>query len=239
MRSARRVCAGLFATILLAAIQGVAAEHPLLDSSSNCVDCHSDKLSGSFVHPPVASGCDSCHKATTQGDKTRLTLVVQLSSLCFRCHKETVYARRHFPYAGGMCTRCHDPHVARESKFLRADVNTLCLRCHLAGEGPIRPGSPLIHLNEAKTMGHPYAKHPVAGKSDPLRHRDLDCTSCHMPHGGSKGKLLRTGVEMQGDLLNKTIEARDICAACHDVLQLDAAEQPVRAKTTGKKRHHQ
>lgn len=234
--TARRAVSLTLLTLLILVPGLTAREHPALDDSAHCVDCHAGKVTGPAVHAPVLAGCDSCHQVQRQGETTVVLLVRPPSDLCFGCHKERTYAYRHFPYYGGMCTRCHDPH-GQNPRRLRASVNELCLGCHLANGAQVRPGQPMIRLDASKSMGHPIERHPVTGKRDPVRDKDLDCTSCHMAHGSSKRHLIRIGVEIPGDVLNKTVEGSDICSACHQVLQTGVAEKSAHNGKRGK-RHH-
>jgi predicted CXXCH cytochrome family protein len=225
----------VLAALLLSA-PCLAGDHPALSEAARCLDCHADKAGGTVVHPAILMGCESCHQLERKDETTRVSLARPLSSLCFRCHQEKSYTHQHFPYVGGMCTRCHDPHASPNSALLRASVNDLCLNCHLTQDSLVDPKQPMIQLNQSRTMGHPFERHPVSGKSDPLRGRDLDCTSCHLPHGSPRKHLMRIGVEAPGDVLNKTVETSDICAACHQLLP-PAGEERVAKKSRHGKTH--
>ena len=63
-------------------------EHPYIEpkdiKSETCLGCHPDKKEGKFVHSAVASGCETCHQATSEKEKeeTTVTLVAQGGKLC-------------------------------------------------------------------------------------------------------------------------------------------------------------
>jgi predicted CXXCH cytochrome family protein len=151
---------------------------------------------------------------------------------CRECHPPVLVQHPHFPYASGMCTRCHDPHASRDRRLLRAKVNDVCLDCHLQSKA--RHASryvPTIDLTDDHRMGHPYARHPVSGSRDPVSGEEMSCISCHLPHGGNKLHQLKMGAEIPEDALNQNTETRDMCQKCH--MKLWGVEE---AKTQRKKK---
>src|SRR5215469_5628242 len=112
-----------------------ARAHPgRVDEHSNCIECHSDRASGVYVHSAVKSGCISCHKIENHDGVTYVAVQSKESDGCRTCHPSSPMQHPHFPYASGMCTRCHDPHASRYPRLLRAKVNDVCLSCHLQSE---------------------------------------------------------------------------------------------------------
>ncbi len=194
-----------------------AAEHPTrIDENSNCPECHADKIKGEHVHPAIKKGCTSCHAIENKRDTTYVTLKQSPTICCLACHQEEVSLYPHLPYSSEWCLRCHDPHASGSVKLMRSNVNDLCLECHLSS--PEHPGSrlePTIVLTADRTMGHPYANHPVRGKVDPLTGEEMSCISCHAPHGASKRPLLKMGERIPEDVLNKVTETDDMCTKCH------------------------
>ena len=197
-----------------------AAVHPArVDENSDCRECHADKTTGNNLHAALQKGCAGCHTIELRADATYINLKLAGAAGCFACHPQAAFHYPHFPYASGMCVRCHDPHSSSSPKLLRARVNDLCLACHLrSAEAAESRYMPTIALTDNNTLGHPYAQHPVSGKMDPLTGAELSCVSCHAPHGGSKMHLLRMGGQIPEDVLNEIAETRDMCAKCHDVL---------------------
>src|ERR1035441_6458071 len=125
----------------------------------------------------------------------------------------------HFPYASGMCLRCHNPHLSANPRLLRAKVNELCLSCHLRTATSV-PSQylPTIALAADNRTGHPYERHPVSGSRDPLNGGEMSCISCHLAHGGTKLHLLKMGSEIPEDALNQNTETKDMCRKCHLLL---------------------
>jgi len=151
------------------------------DPPDLCYNCHDKKpFDGKSVHPPVMGGmCASCHSPHS-ADREKL-LLAEPPALCFECHDKKKFdvRRPHVPVAAGMCLTCHEPHAGGNSSLLVKPIFNLCTACHttqasgthvlagLRGSHPIKPGTP-----------------------DPSRKgRDMDCSSCHNPHGSDFDNL--------------------------------------------------
>ncbi|MGA3316948.1 MAG: cytochrome c3 family protein [Candidatus Korobacteraceae bacterium] len=174
-----------------------AATHPVpLDKntdSAKCIECHSDKTKGKFVHSAIATGCTSCHEIRVNKDVTRVKLITTTpQALCITCHADKNAADlkgKVHPPAVRDCLKCHDPHQS-DNKFqlLKPESGdksqNLCLSCHTKGLDVPEKGS---------------------------RHAALDmgCETCHVTHKvGEKGKI-------EFDYhLTKTTPA--LCLDCHD-----------------------
>ncbi len=212
---------GAFRVLLAAAVLAFplpcrAGEHPPLDAQSQCVDCHADHAEGKYVHGALKQGCLACHVIENRNEVTFIGQKPSKSILCLECHKAESFEYTHLPYESAMCTRCHSPHVSSKAHLLRANVNEICLRCHL--QNPQRVASrylPTITLSSDNRIGHPYATHPVAGVLDPLTGDEMSCTSCHRAHGGMQAHLLKMGAEIPEDALNQNTETKDMCRKCH------------------------
>ena len=58
-------------------------------TSAQCLECHSEKAKGKFVHTAVSAGCTSCHEVRVNKDVTRVKLVTTTPySLCLTCHAD-------------------------------------------------------------------------------------------------------------------------------------------------------
>jgi predicted CXXCH cytochrome family protein len=209
------------AYLLLGGILGAqlcyAGAHPArVDEHSNCVECHPDHAIGDYVHAAMKNGCISCHTIENHNGTSYVAVPPKESDSCRACHPSAAVQHPHFPYASGMCTRCHDPHASRYARLLRAKVNDVCLDCHLQGrvKSPSRY-LPTIELSADYRYGHPYARHPVNGFPDPTSAGEMSCISCHLPHGGNKLHHLKMGAEIPEDALNQNTETRDMCEKCH------------------------
>ena len=198
----------------------VAGAHPVrLDENSNCLECHADHATGDHVHPAVKMGCTSCHHIDNREGATYVVLKQGKGVACFECHEPARSQSSHFPYASGMCTRCHNPHVSANPSLLRAKVNELCLSCHLWTPASVASRyMPTIVLTVNNSMGHPYERHPVSGSRDPLSGGEMSCISCHLAHGGTTLHYLKMGSEIPEDALNQNTETKDTCRECHERL---------------------
>ena len=97
-----------------------AVEHPGTIGTALCTSCHADKLRGKSVHSAMASSCNVCHVARTQGDMTTIVLAMPKERICSACHVETDEVKRHRQQlATGTCVSCHDPHSSRREMLLR------------------------------------------------------------------------------------------------------------------------
>ena len=114
-------------------------------------------------HPPYQDrDCSSCHDIQA-GNR----LLSPQPDLCYGCHDDfrDSYEFLHGPVAGGYCTACHNPHMAKNPKLLFAKGQDLCLFCHEKRDVFANP----VHLDIGET----------------------DCTECHNPHGGDDRLLLQ------------------------------------------------
>ena len=85
-------------------------------TSAQCLECHSEKAKGKFVHTAVSAGCTSCHEVRVNKDVTRVKLVTTTPySLCLTCHADKsaadIKGTVHKP-AVRDCLKCHDPHAS-------------------------------------------------------------------------------------------------------------------------------
>jgi predicted CXXCH cytochrome family protein len=194
-----------------------AGAHPtLLDANSNCLECHQDYASGKYVHAAVSQGCTTCHKIDNREGVTYVALRQTKSIICIECHQAERAAYEHFPYAAEMCTRCHTLHSSANPRLLRANMNEVCLHCHLRTPNSA-PSSdlPTIELTSDHHTGHPYVRHPVSGSADPLSGGEMSCASCHRAHGGTQAHLLKAASEIPEDALNHNTQTQDMCRKCH------------------------
>ena len=120
VKLARRA-AMLFALLLLTLpILAFPVEHPgNLHESDDCSSCHLDKTRGKSVHSAMTLSCTICHLASTQGDLTRLNLIMPKEQICFACHERSAELRQHSPQVSGSCVECHDAHSSERPMLLR------------------------------------------------------------------------------------------------------------------------
>ena len=194
-----------------------AGAHPVpVEAQTNCLECHGDHVAAEHIHAAIKQGCAACHSIEAHKDATYVILKHTKPVVCFECHQPETLSQAHFPYASGMCTRCHNPHGSQNSKLLRAKANELCLNCHLLTPQTVPSRyMPTIALTANNTTGHPYARHPVSGTLDPLTGEEMSCMSCHLAHGGGKTHYLKMAAEIPEDALNQNTETKDMCSKCH------------------------
>lgn len=152
-----------------------------------CVVCHRGMLRPEWSHGPAgAFECGSCHEL--KNDKGRFRERKIHADLCTECHQDIVEEYMtakfvHGPIEAGLCNTCHDSHATPHRGQLLAETNELCLACHETVDDGVHVGRGM--------GGNP---HPLGGKKDPSRPgRQLDCTGCHNPHGGSSKYYYQRG----------------------------------------------
>lgn len=117
-----------------------------------------------ILHGPFgAKMCGDCHNVD-QG----FALLKKEPDLCFKCHSnfETKVKFPHGPVAAGLCTACHKPHKSVNKFLLVRKEKDLCFFCHS-----------VLGIKQNK-------KHPEIVE-------DVNCVSCHNPHGNDKKYFLR------------------------------------------------
>lgn len=231
----RSLLCALLACLTVPCVRAAGLHPAPLDGHSVCLACHGNYASGEHVHPAIQQGCEYCHKVENRADATYVLSAAE--SVCRECHHDPMPEHVHFPYASGMCLRCHNPHASASPHLLRANLNRVCLDCHLyvAGKALSRY-MPAIQLTADNTVGHPFARHPVSGKPDPLSGGEMSCISCHQAHGATKLHLLKMGSEIPSDALNQNTETKDMCEKCH--LRLWGLEGSTQGKHHKRKARH-
>lgn len=144
---------------------------------TRCHDPHSFAADKAYLrpvmHPPFAQrNCQICHS-----DPPSTALKKQGADTCYQCHpKEKVLTatdgpekaiHAHAPVAGGLCTKCHEPHTSPAGSVLRDTPEVVCVSCHKS-----------IGAAQVATYKHP----PVATGA---------CLTCHAGHGSAEKALLR------------------------------------------------
>jgi predicted CXXCH cytochrome family protein len=119
------------------------------------------RATGNHVHAAVTMGCPSCQSIENCEGVAYVVVKPAKTIVCFECYPPEPFLYPHFPYASGDCVRCHNPHVAANPNLLRAQVNELCLKCHLRSPDSVpSPYMPTIALTSNQRLGHPYETHP-------------------------------------------------------------------------------
>lgn len=181
--------------------------------NSNCLECHADPRPGSTFQAAVKLGCNSCHRIESREDASYVVLKPAQSLTCFECHQAATPLYPHLPYP-----YLRDVYAVPRSAvspnpwLLRAKVSELCLKGHMrTPESVPSCYMPTIALTFDNRMGHPYERHPVSGRPDPLTGGEISCISCHLAHGGTKAHDLKMASEIPEDALNQNTETNDMC----------------------------
>jgi predicted CXXCH cytochrome family protein len=154
-----------------------------------CLNCHAkvgEDLKKVNLHLPGGErACVECHNPHNSSFK-RL-LVKKIPTVCWKCHKDTVWhyqkmGSKHEPNEAGQCIACHNPHGSDELLLLTKSPISLCGECH----------EWMVHVS-----------HPMEKAVDPRTKLNIDCLSCHNPHGTQSEKLLHAAQE------------RALCIQCH------------------------
>lgn len=149
---------------------------------SNCYMCHKQIAEDRYAHAPTVNWlCTGCHtgkpgpKNDPGGAKSKFVAPEPIAQTCYTCHDKNKAlwqskALRHMPVEAGRCTKCHNPHAADNSVFLRETSKALCLECH----GDKR-------LSSAMRGGS-----KCSGGEAP------SCLKCHNPHASDHTFFLET-----------------------------------------------
>jgi DmsE family decaheme c-type cytochrome len=104
-----------------------------------CYQCHAGVKSqfSEPVHHNVGEGamsCTSCHDPHVVSEPQLEAFIARQNSTCFKCHTKRAgpFKYQHGAIRQVGCTACHAPHGSVNPKLLnQAEVNTICLECHL------------------------------------------------------------------------------------------------------------
>ncbi len=206
------------------------AGHPYIEQkdikTETCLGCHPHEQEGKFVHSAIASGCETCHQATSDKDtqKTTITLTATGGDLCAMCHEATKDPVVHGPVKAGQCLTCHDPHASEFKAQTRADGNALCLACHalrrttadtvelfktISISSSDFEATPKVRLDATQRVGHPFANHPVGNFPNPLNPKEsMSCLTCHQHHSST-----------QQSLIIASEKGKDLCDTCHQAFE--------------------
>ena len=197
-------------------------EHPYIVPeeirTATCLGCHPDKKEGKFVHTAVTTGCETCHRATSENESERTTilLMAQGGELCALCHEAKKDPVVHGPYKAGQCLVCHNPHSSDFPRQTRAATNTLCMSCHGTSRPDVKVNAdaktvsllggrtldlaffekaPKISAGHCEKNKPRVVRRPAPVKEPPKTDAEPSCNSCHDPHAIKAEHLLREPTE--------------------------------------------
>jgi predicted CXXCH cytochrome family protein len=166
-----------------------------------CGSCHGKVLGKKKnKHKAIEKGCTACHQP--HGGKYEKLLKAPQPQMCKRCHEKTNFDGPvvHKPVQEGKCGSCHDSHASDESSLLPKFSAASCVECHK----DIKEGSHVVSGFTRK--GHPLGLSAQPALDPQRPGKPFDCVSCHEPHSGEFGKLLRIDPKL----------GMDGCQKCHD-----------------------
>ena len=218
----------LWTTVALAFALSLALATTVAAEVPACTECHADlatAFAGSqhgkaFAHDDAytAASCESCHSGAAKHAETgepddvqtpREAGTLAANAICSSCHdnneQHTFWSGSAHEASGLGCVDCHSVHAAQVERRGIAMTGTtqLCLSCHTT-------------MSVAMTQ---RSRHP-------LREGQMDCASCHNPHGGLSEKLVKADSvndlcygchqEKRGPFLWEHSPVREDCQTCHD-----------------------
>lgn len=157
--------------------------------AEKCLECHPEvKAELNAVHNHLTSkkgnGCIACHSPHAADGKGLLRN--RQAQVCRKCHADTFagYVEKKYSHPDtGSCADCHALHGSNQLAMLRGDGNEVCGRCH-SSQG---------------SFTHPVGE----GVYDPRTGLELNCVTCHYPHGTDFEFNLKLG------------GGKDLCVQCH------------------------
>ena len=159
---------------------------------NNCEACHSSILDHKTIHPILEEeDCSVCHDPDSSPKHQLLGDMKNDPEYCLMCHGDIEEAINdvefiHAP-ATEACIMCHDAHASSQETLTVIPVYDICAYCH----------------EDMANTPHPVPTHPISGVPDPSRPgKEMNCTSCHNPHGSDHSSLLYQ-------------EGYGICKRCH------------------------
>lgn len=205
-----------------------------VNEDSKCMDCHEEYMINyeKTIHAKAfkyssrpgmkATDCENCHGPASKhldAPKKIPRLIVsfkpqdghspqQLSSICNQCHEKGLrmnWQGSPHEMAGISCSQCHYVMEKRSKKelFISEDPKASCAKCH--------------EESRAKLMRSSHM---------PLREGNMDCASCHNPHGGSGPSQLKEAsvnetcylchADKRGPFLWEHPPVMENCTNCHD-----------------------
>lgn len=198
-----------------------------------CLGCHEDQQAyhatphgqtANAKTPAATHGCESCHgpgqaHVDGGGDKTQIKTFTTLtpseaSEICTTCHNRgshMMWDSSAHENRGVACSTCHSIHDPESptAALKTATISETCAECH----------------RDKVTKTRRSAHMPVS--NDPQRPSQMECTSCHNPHGSTNIKMLKAGTsvndsctschpEKRGPYLWEHATVADSCTNCHD-----------------------
>ena len=226
MKRAAVAIAGAGLIVLIAGVSGVLGE------MKNVADTPHD------LAAPGASPCVYCHLPRDDGsdllwagDPNPGGQFSGLKPLCFSCHDGTVTAAGSYVFDASRpehlsnpglkdqdCDRCHDPHEAKNSAFVKVPgAANFCQSCHSrAGptDHPVDVSAPAVGIKPVDQHWDPdvsdFNGTRLWNDAGDAPGDVMKCLTCHSPHGGQPNTEINTVA------FNSSHESfLPICQNCH------------------------
>ncbi len=218
-----------FGPIVLAfLLSGFAAMAFAAAAPEECATCHEDVVAafGKTVHGRTfeagehkSANCLSCHAgaqehAESGGEKKPVSLKKgeHAADACLSCHEgrgQAHWQGSAHQLAGVKCASCHDVH--------KNYGGTPAQKSAVGGPGKITQKCLECHGGQRAAL-HQRSSHP-------MRDGQMECTSCHNPHGTTGEKLLKQATvnevcytchqNLRGPFLWEHSPVREDCLTCH------------------------
>lgn len=186
------------------------------------------------VAPPPGGRCESCHgpgskhvENPTGEIKLENLTAAQQSMICLQCHEGESRFGWKFGAHQANDVSCLSCHYVMEKKSNRRLLAKGSFSSEVASIGAaFRP--PLQEqdaVSDTCYQCHSEVRGEMAGMSHhPVREGRLECASCHNPHGGTPGLLVKNTLnetclschsEKRGPFVWEHAPVRESCANCH------------------------
>ncbi|MHB0971856.1 MAG: DmsE family decaheme c-type cytochrome [Thermoanaerobaculia bacterium] len=201
-------------------------------ADDDCAGCHDEVVAsfGKTVHgrafksdaAHATANCASCHigaqeHAASGGEQKPQSLHkgAGADKACLSCHggkpNQAHWEGSAHEMAGVACAECHNPHDTKAAATKAAAGRAT------GGPGAITEKCLSCHGGQRVAM-HQRSSHP-------MRDGQMECSSCHNPHGTSGEKLIRAGSvnelcytchqNLRGPFLWEHSPVREDCLTCH------------------------
>ena len=193
--------------------------------SAECVDCHKDVQD----HPKIAAyhaDCEACHGGGSLHAESQEPEDIRFPGTadCLACHEKgrdthLEWGTGEHARAGLLCTDCHSGHATTRRHLREPRAGVFATKAAAPGgivDADLR-ARVCVECHEDVAARFEYPSH------HPVREGQLDCTSCHDPHGDSRvqpGDSNRRCTSCHQDYAGPWVYEHEPvvedCTECHD-----------------------
>ena len=193
--------------------------------AAECVDCH-EKVHGQARIESYHQDCEACHGGGSVHAESQEPETIRFPNVrdCLACHESgrdthLAWSTGEHARAGLLCSDCHDPHLPTRQHLREARGTALAPRA--AAPGGVFHGSEstrvCIDCHEDVAARFRYPSH------HPVPEGQMQCTSCHDPHGDSRVQLgdatqrcVTCHQDQAGPWVFEHQPVAEDCGECHD-----------------------